>query len=97
MKKQSLIALVSTQQIAVGIILAVALLGCAQKAPMDVAIGSIVTPGNTQVPLPPGDWKKLAEYKAVGGRQTGGGTTNLHSVEAWYGLIENNRIKPRPV
>ncbi len=93
MNTHGLIDLMPARPIVVGVMLALALLGCAQKAPMDVAIGSVLTPGNTQVPMPPGDWKKLAEYKSTGGRQGGGGTTNLHSVEVWYGLIENNHIK----
>jgi len=82
------------RRLAVGIVLAAALSGCARTVPMDVAIGSVVTPGNTQVPLPPGNWQKLAEQREFSGPVSGGGgTNNLHHVEAWYGLTENNSIK----
>lgn len=81
------------RHLAAGIVLAAALSGCARTAHMDTTVGSVVTPGNTQVPLPPGNWKKLAEQGEVGGPETGGGTNNLHHVEAWYGLTENNSIK----
>jgi len=81
------------RHLAAGIVLAAALSGCARTAHMDTTVGSVVTPGNTQVPLPPGNWKKLAEQGEVGGPETGGGTNNLHHVEAWYGLTEGNNIK----
>jgi len=81
------------RHLAAGIVLAAALTGCAQTAHMDVAVGSVVTPGNTQVPLPPGNWQKLAEQKITGGPNTGGGENNSHHIEAYYELSEKDHLK----
>ncbi len=51
-----------------------------------------MTPGNTQVPLPPGDWRLLASEDSVAGTTLGGGTNNQHSVRVYYVKIENGRI-----
>jgi len=76
-----------------GFLFATTLSGCVQPAKVDLAIGSVVTPGNTQVPLPVGNWQKLAEQKTLGGRFDAGGTNNSHYVESWYGLVESGRLK----
>ena len=69
------------------------LASCAQPAHVDAAIGSVMTPGNTQVPLPPGEWRQLAMEKDLGGTYGGGGTNNQHLVHASYALVENGRLK----
>lgn len=73
--------------------LTLALAGCVQPAHMDAAVGSIVTPGNTQVPLPPGDWRQIAIQRNSSGTYVSGGMNNLHSVEVSYALVENGRFK----
>ena len=69
----------------------VVLSGCAER-PENVAIGEIMTPGNTQVPLPPGEWKLLATENIRAGNLLGGGINNDTSVRTYYAKIENGRI-----
>lgn len=58
----------------------------------DFALGPIEEPGNTQVPLPPGDWKELASNETSSGNVLGGGINNDHSRTAYYARIEGGHI-----
>jgi hypothetical protein len=57
---------------------------CVQRRDLSVAVGTIMTPGNTQIPLPRGDWRTLAEEKFPG---------QNHYVEAYYALAEGGTLK----
>ena len=81
------------QQLIVALSLSSAVAGCAQPAHMDTAIGSVMTPGNTQVPLPPGDWRQIAIERHSGGKYTHGGINNSQSVDVSYALVENGSVK----
>lgn len=68
------------------------LAGCAADRRSEFSVGPIMTPGNSQFPLPSGDWKLLASDDSVSGRTLGGGIDNQHSVRVYYVKIENGRI-----
>ena len=73
-------------------IVAVVLSGCAGSVPLETPISRIETLGNTQVPFPNGDWRLLASRTVSGGGTLGGGTSNQHSVEAFYAKIEGSEL-----
>ena len=77
----------------VALALSTARAGCAQPARVDAAIGSIMTLGNTQVPLPPGDWRQIATQRNSGGKYAHGGINNNNSVNVSYALVENGKLK----
>ena len=64
--------------------------GCANRA--EFALGPIEQPGNTQIPLPPGEWKQLASTETATTRVMGGGIDNGHQVSAYYARIEDGHI-----
>ena len=72
--------------------LIVSVAGCATDRRSEFAIGEIMTPGNTQVPLPPGEWKVLASEYIRSGTVMGGGINNDNSVRTYYAKIESGRI-----
>ena len=74
------------------VMLILVMTGCSADRRGSPSIGQVMTPGNTEVPLPPGDWKVLASEEVAAGTNLGGGTNNQHSVKVYYGKIENGRI-----
>ena len=81
-----------SRPVVAAILFAAALNGCAPSPHVDAAIGSIMTPGNTQVPLPPGEWRQLAIERHAGGTYSNGGIHNNRSVDVSYALVEKGRI-----
>lgn len=74
-------AVQNVRPILMGFLGLLAVSACAEHRDLSVAVGTIVTPGNTQIPLPRGEWRTLAEEKAP------------RYVEAYYALVEGGTLK----
>jgi hypothetical protein len=88
--------LVSGAVLAVGIALGGCVTHGGKLASPDTPIGSVVTPGRTQVPLPPGEWKEIARYDPIMGVSTDPytlGSIRTSQVQVAYAEIVEGRIR----